>query len=245
VKRRSLQEAAFTLESYAHTRFGKQKDPYDTFDYLMDCADSAGLQSHFFFLSGGNSIYDESMPLETPFMQRLLKKIKERGHVIGIHPSYNTLNNSDLFKAEKERLENTTGFPVHCGRQHFLRFEAPSTWQIWEDQQMSWDSTLYYPEKAGFRCGTCSPFPVFNFLTRKQLRLIEVPITAMEVTWTTYQKSTPTQMLEEISVLPETVRKYRGTFVLLWHNSSFKSPGWKPYQTVFEGFLESIAIAAK
>jgi len=238
LKRHSLPAAIFSVKSFFRTRFGGQSDPYNTFDYLMDCADQHSLQSHFFFLCRGKTKYDHALPLQHPFVQQVLTKIQERGHVIGLHPSYNTLNDPTQFGVEKAALEKETGFPVRYGRQHFLRFEASTTWQHWEDQGMVWDSTLYYAEQPGFRCGVCYPFPVFNFLTRKKLRLVEVPLTAMEVTWTTYSKASPTEMLNEMKQLLETVRMYNGTFVLLWHNSSFGGREWEAYLPVFQQIME-------
>lgn len=240
-KRSDLKEIGFSIKSYYQTYFGRQRDPYDSFDYLMKLADSHGLQSHFYFLSGGKTKYDNTLPLSSPFMQQLVSKIQANGHNIGIHPSYSTLKDIWQFKYEKEQLEASTGFPVRVGRQHFLRFEAPYTWQLWEDQGMTVDSTLYYPEQPGFRCGVCYPFPVFNFLTRKKLRLKEMPLTAMEVTWTTYLKASPTKILADMLQLKETVRKYNGTFVLLWHNSSFNTPEWKAYAQVYEQLLEKFS----
>lgn len=234
VKRMDLKTASFDLNSYFNSRFKSKKDPYDTFDFLMSCADRQSLQSHFFFLCGGNTKYDQALPLEHPFVQKLLKNIQERGHVVGLHPSYNTPTDTTQFKKEKDDLEEAMGFHTCCGRQHFLRFEAPHTWQVWEDAGMTWDSTLYYAEQPGFRSGVCYPYAVFNFLTRQKLRLKEVPLTAMEVSWSTYLKLSPSKMLKDMLQLKESIRKYNGTFVLLWHNSSFNTPEWKAYLQVFE-----------
>ncbi|MCF8443172.1 MAG: polysaccharide deacetylase family protein [Saprospiraceae bacterium] len=242
VKRLDFHAVGFDLKSYYNTRFNGEKDPYDTFDYLMRCADRNSLQCHFFFLSGGNTKFDSPLTLTSPFMCQLFKSIEANGHIIGLHPSYNTLKDSNLFTQEKEALELATGLPIRHGRHHFLRFEVPTTWQAWEDQGMVWDSTLYYAEQPGFRCGVCYAFPVFNFLTRQKLRLKEVPLTAMEVSWTSYLKVSPDEMLNDMMQLHETVRKYNGTFVLLWHNSSFNTSEWKAFAKVYEKLLEKQTV---
>ena len=115
-----------------------------------------------------------------------------------------------------------------------------STWQIWEDHKMEWDSTLYYAEAAGFRCGTCWPFPVFNFLTRQPLKLKEIPLTLMEGTFLNYLKLSPEEMMAETVKIFNRVKAYNGTFVLLWHNSIIDLPEWKPYAKVYEQFFELI-----
>ena len=83
-------------------------------------------------------------------------------------------------------------------------------------------------------------FPAFNFLTRKKLRLREIPLTAMEVTWLSYQKTSPEEMLAALKNLVRTVKKYNGTFVLLWHNSSFHTPEWRPRATICEALLNEL-----
>jgi hypothetical protein len=238
LKRRDLKEAAFSMGSFPKTTLGLQPDPFDTFNYLMDCSEKLNLRSHFFFMSGGNTAFDNFYQLEQPHIQRLIQRIHDRGHAIGIHPSFNTFYDPEQFKRELHRLNEYSPQTVKSGRQHFLRFRIPDTWQIWEDHQMEWDSTLYYAEKAGFRCGTCTPFSVFNAFSRKPLRLVEKPLTVMEGTFTVYQKCSPDVMLSEITGLIETVRKYGGTFVLLWHNSAFHQPAYFAYRHLYEPILE-------
>ena len=120
----------------------------------------------------------------------------------------------------------------------FLSFEVPTTWQIWEDNNMKWDSTLTYPEKEGFRCGTCYGYSVFNILTRKKLKLKEMPLTVMEVSMVGYQNLTPEIMWKRIVKLINKVKKYNGKFILLWHNSNFNSNFWVKYKIIYEEIIK-------
>ena len=215
------------------------KDPYDTFDYLMNLSEKYGLRSFFFFMAKGNSHYDNRYSLTNPKIKALLNRIKCRGHFIGIHPSYNSFNDVNQFVKEKNELIKASKMDLNFGRQHFLRFEVPTTWQIWDDNNMKWESTLCYAEKEGFRCGVCYEFPVFNFLTRKKLKLYEKPLIMMEGSFATYQNQISKQvMIDRIVDLYKKVRKYNGTFVILWHNSSFNTPSWNKYKGVYETILE-------
>ena len=216
------------------------KDPYDTFDFLMNLSDKHGLKSYFFFMAKGNTHFDNGYSLDSPKITALIDRIKQKGHFIGIHPTYNTYNDVNQFTKEKNELKKASNMTcVNFGRQHFLRFEAPTTWQIWEDNNMKWDSTLSYADREGFRCGVCYEFPVFNFLTRKELNLYEKPLIVMEGSFTTYQKHISKQdMIDKIVNLQNKVRKYNGTFVILWHNSSFNTPAWNKYKGVYEYIIE-------
>ncbi|MDD3628884.1 MAG: hypothetical protein PHN81_03820 [Actinomycetota bacterium] len=103
---------------------------------------------------------------------------------------------------------------------------------------MEWDSTMGYPEKEGFRCGTCYEYSTFNFLTQKKLRVKERPLIAMDGSFVSYQPEiSPYEMEKKINTLIERCCKYEGVFVLNWHNSSFHTNKWKPFDNVYENIV--------
>ena len=242
LNRHSPQQATRSAANYFNTKKGSAKDPFDTFDYLMDLSEKQGLQSHFFFLCGGRTKNDKGhLPPHHPFIIDLMKKIDRRGHVIGIHPSFDTFNDGQLFKNELAELQRFSPQQIKAGRQHFLRFEAPTTWRIWEENGLEWDSSMYFPEMAGFRCGTCHPFPVFDILQRKMLNLREVPLTVMEGTYFHYLKCSPLQMIEDVSMFIKQTKVYNGNFVFLWHNSSVNTSEWRPFSAFYDKILDNIS----
>jgi len=127
---------------------------------------------------------------------------------------------------------------VTTGRQHFLRFATPETWRIWENNDMEWDSTLAYADRAGFRCGVCYDFPVYDFIERKELKLREKPLIMMEVSLKQYENLSADQAIKRIDTLRSTVEKYNGSFVYLWHNSSYEKDGWEKYNPVYESIFD-------
>jgi len=226
------------MHEYYQVKQNMKKDPYDTFDELMDLSESINVQSRFYFMSGGTTRYDNYYSIAEPKAKKIIDEIKKRGHIIGFHPSYNTYNNHEQWSKEKVLLENVLEDEIAEGRQHFLRFEVPKTWQIWNDHHMVMDTTLSYADREGFRCGTCYEYSVFNILTRKKLRLKENPLIVMEGSFYTYQKSSPEYMNNKIKQLIKIVERYKGNFVLLWHNSSFNIGEWKNYQHIYSQILK-------
>ncbi len=212
-------------------------DPFNTFDYLMTLSEENNIQSHFFFMSGGTSDKDNHYEIKHPLIQDLLKEIDVRGHNIGFHPSYNAYQDSKQFGLELDALQAVSPQRITSGRQHFLRFEMPTTWQIWEEHKMAWDSTLSYPEQIGFRCGVCYPFPVFDVAERKELNLVERPLLAMEVSLVQYQKASVSESEQQLQALKTTVQNYNGELVLLWHNSSLSLHEWEAYRGVYERMI--------
>lgn len=221
LKRRSFSLASKSFKNYTDTKKDIIKDPFDTFDFLMNVSERNGLKSHFFFLCGGKHRWDKGhLPPYHPFIKNLMKRIDERGHIIGFHPSYDSYLDEDIFKTELSELQKYSPQEVKCGRQHFLRFSNPDTWRLWNKYGMEWESSLYYAEEIGFRCGTSHDFFVFDIKKRKQLNLKEIPLTYMEVTQYNYEKHSPEQWNLNLQKIINSVKKYKGIFNLLWHNSS-------------------------
>ena len=238
VKKKDIKLAISNILQKIKVSLGIQKDPFDTFDWLMDKSEALGLKSRFYFMSGGVTKYDNRYKIDESKALEVIEKIKKRGHIIGFHPSYNAYNNFEQFKKEKDLLEKTVGLKITEGREHYLRFEVPTTWQIWEDNGMLVDSSCGYADKEGFRCGTCYEYSVFNILTRKKLNLKERPLIVMEGSFITYQPNIkPTEMEKKIKYLINQVKQYNGNFVFLWHNSSFNTAQWQKYQNIYERVL--------
>lgn len=240
VNRRSFSLALTNLYEYISVKSGFRQDPYDTFDWLMDLSEQVNVKSHFYFMSGGITDYDNRYEIESLRAQSILKRIQQRGHIIGFHPSYNSYNNPIQWKQEKLNLEEVAGIEIKEGRQHYLRFEIPTTWGIWSSNGMEMDCTLGYADKAGFRCGTCYEFSVFDILERKRHKLKEYPLITMEGTLVQYEKLSLNKVEESIEKFVSIVKKYRGNFVFLWHNSSFVFNDWKPYKNIYERVIKNV-----
>ncbi|WP_458796893.1 polysaccharide deacetylase family protein, partial [Vibrio cholerae] len=89
---------------------------------------------------------------------------------------------------------------------------------------MTYDSTLGYADRPGFRCGTCHEYPAFDPVAQEQLNLRIRPLVVMECTVidAVYLGLGVTDAAEEkIQQLKMRCQQVSGTFSLLWHNSYF------------------------
>lgn len=238
VKRKSVKLSLKHLSDYVKFRKNTISDPYDTFDSLMDLSEAVGTQSRFYFMTSRFSPYDATYPIEKAIP--VIRHIKERGHIIGLHGSYHAAYDNKRLAAEKQKLEEIAQIPVTEGRQHFLRFAVPATWDVWHNAGLKSDSTLGYAAREGFRCGVCYEFPVFNVVKRKALPFVECPLLSMDVSFTTYTTLSVDEIVMRNNALIQTVRKYNGDFVLLWHNSSFKEDVWTDLNGVYPAIIKKI-----
>lgn len=200
-------------------------NPYNTFELIMDLSEQRGVRSSFNFIAGTTAPgQDGSYDISDPWIGDLIKRIDRRGHEIGLHPSYNTFDDPELIAAELSTLAQTCESlgidqrPVG-GRQHYLRFESPTTWRGWEQAGLLYDSTLGFPRDSGFRCGTCVAYPVFDVLERRVLQLRERPLIVMEMAVLDRDGLDEQQAALEFKRLRERCRLFGGEFTLLWHNS--------------------------
>ncbi|MCD4794190.1 MAG: polysaccharide deacetylase family protein [Bacteroidales bacterium] len=230
-KRKSFKKAINTLQSYFQIKKGKQKDPYDTFDYLMDISESVGQKSFFYFIPAILGEPDAKYNISDKAVVCTMENIKRRGHIVGIHGAYRSYKDAKLFKEELKRFPKE--IKIEEGRQHFLRFENPVTWQIYEDAGLKTDSSIGFMSDAGFRSGTCYEYSLFNILTREKLKLKERPLIVMEQA---LAKKYPdkNEFYKKIIELKDTVENYSGIFVVLWHNNNFNVDEWDGYRDVYE-----------
>ncbi|MGB3779408.1 MAG: polysaccharide deacetylase family protein [Tunicatimonas sp.] len=233
----NLQMAFQNLQTLVEVKLGRKDDPYDTFDYLMRASEKFGLQSRFYFMAGGETEHDNHYRLNQRNVQELLETINNRGHRIGFCPSFNAHTRPLLWQQERDKLRALAPQRITKGRQHQLRFEVPTTWQIWDDADMLVDSSLGYPEQPGFRCGTCYAFPVFNFLTRETLSIYESPLVCSETSLIDHMRLSPEEAEQEVHRIYSEVKRYWGNFVLQWSNTALFTKKHAPYRPLYEKIL--------
>jgi len=131
-----------------------------------------------------------------------------------------TSSNLDDILSTREKGFHEINQKTWGGRQHYLRFTNPITWQGWEDAGVDYDSTLGFPDTIGFRCSTCHEFHVFNIERKKKLHLRERPLVCMDVSLGNIDDSRTysTGLVERVVNVEDLCKRFDATSVLLWHN---------------------------
>ncbi|MBE0447466.1 MAG: polysaccharide deacetylase family protein [Actinobacteria bacterium] len=230
IKRKDLVTANHRIRSFAQAWRGNlDNDIYNTFEFIMRLSEQHGLRSAFYFITDHSAReIDGFYSIDDPWIRKLLWQIHKRGHEIGLHLSYNTFNDPLQIQQEfmiLKRVCEEEGIhqDLWGGRQHYLRWQSPITWQYWEDVGLNYDSTLTFADHVGFRCGVCYEYSVFNLKQRSPLNLRERPLIIMEATLLRYMGLPFDKISEEISELKKRCDLFNGDFTMLWHNSSLVS----------------------
>ncbi len=247
VVRRDLPLAGRRLRSWGAIPKGDYHlDPYNTFDFLMTVSERHHVPSAFYFLAS-EEISDRNgfYTLANPWIRSLMSRIHRRGHEVGFHAGFDTYLDPQRTAEEYQRLRSVTselGVAQDCwgGRQHYLRWENPCTWENWEHAGLDYDSTPAFADLIGFRFGTCHQFPAFHLHERRPMRLQERPLHVMDGSLFDYMKLTPDAALHAVLALARQCRRYQGTFTLLWHNSSLPTVSQRRW---YEALTDALVCA--
>jgi hypothetical protein len=238
MKHWNLIESVKDYSDYTRVKNVKEKDPFDTFDYLMTLAEKNGTRFQFNFLGGGKTKFEGYYKIDDPHIKALMEQMISRGHRIGVHPSYDTYLDTSRIIHEKKAVESSAGVAISSSRQHYLRFAVPETWKRLSAAGITEDSTLGYAAEPGFRCGTCKPYPVFDIHQREQLALIEKPLLIMDVSFRMYKNLSIAESIVLCEKIKEQVKKHHGELVILWHNSNLSEiDGWEGWNEVLENLF--------
>lgn len=242
MKRKSPSMALNRIASWQAVKKGYYKQDLNyTFDRIMDISEQNNIKSAFYFKTAcTNTTFDNNYSVDHPYIRQLMRDIHNRGHEIGLHPSYETYRNLEQTKLEYQKLlqvcdEENIQQDRWGGRQHYLRWNAPVTWQNWAVAGLNYDSTLAYADHAGFRCGICYEYPVYDLIKRQQLLLTECPLVVMEgsILGEQYMNLNGQEILDYMQKLKQRCQQFNGDFTLLWHNSSFTAEKlWKRYEDI-------------
>lgn len=215
---------------------GKEKDPYDTYEYLDSIFKGNEDKVKFFFLLGDYGRFDKNIAHTNANYRKLIQETRKK-YDVGLHTSFATSQKGGKKKVreEKQRLEQIIGKEINKSRQHFLMLKFPKTYKrllkadIWEDY------SLGYSEQSGFRSGICTPYYFYDLKNDCATKLLIIPFQIMDGTLRHYLQLEPDKAFQEIERIMQEVRNVDGTFVSIWHNETVNNLGhWKGYREVFE-----------
>ena len=211
----------------------RNQDPYDVYDMLMSLSEQAGEKSTFYFLNTKMNAWC----LSTDRGKQIVSNILARKHDVGIHSNYFLEKDTDKIATDIQFYETTLGQKLTRNRQHYLKIRMPQTMRILEQNNILQDSSLYFTHHIGFRTGMCIEHSLFDCEKRCQMKIKELPLTLMDVSLQDARNYD--EAIAWVDSLIETVKKYHGNFVCLWHNSSFNAKEWNYIDGVYEHIVKT------
>ena len=202
----------------------RKKDPFDTYDFILEQKQKNKHDLIFFFLVGANNRYNRNIDPSKTVLQRLIKKLSKT-EIIGIHPSYYTSTDCNLLNSEKQILEELCNSDIAISRQHYLRLSLPVTYQNLIENNITQDYTMGFAELPGFRASTSIPFYFYDVEKEEATSLLIHPVTFMEGTFIEDMKLSTEATFEMMKQFIDEVKKVNGHFIPVWHNHSLSNQG--------------------
>jgi hypothetical protein len=200
---------------------GKISDPFDTYDYQLSLYKKSGIRAFYFFLCGDYGHYDKNVAFYARSFFLVVKKLSDYAYV-GLHPSFASNEETSLLNIEAARLSNILNEDVIYSRQHYLKLSLPKTYQNLLKANISYDFSMGYASRPGFRAGICSPYCFYDLESESTTPLKILPLAVMDGTFMNYLKSTPDEAFEIIRKIINETARVGGTFISLWHNDSLQ-----------------------
>lgn len=195
---------------------GSRPDPYAVHEPFLALAQLNGAAAIVNFLVAPHGRHDHAIALGTAHMQGVLRLASAKAEV-GLHPGYASVDRPGQTKAEKQCLETALGRPVLRSRQHFLRMHLPETYTQLAALGIRDEHSMGFHDRAGFRAGTCTPFPFFDLRSGEQTALTVHPFAVMDSALCYKLRLSPKEAIAEACRMADAVRHVQGRFVSVWH----------------------------
>ena len=215
--------------------FGRETDPFDTFDYIIERSRrSRDTHLIFFSLLADYDQYDKPASFHNVYHRELLQHLGDHAK-IGIHPGYNTLENPVNVDVEIGRLEEILHRTIVRARYHFLRLKLPDSYRMLVHAGIRHDYTMGFPDAIGFRAGISTTYPFYDLERDMESPLTVHPFCVMDTTMQKYLQLTPDEAIEGYRHLIDSLRAVGGTFCCIVHNQNLGELfGWQGWRRVYE-----------
>ncbi|NNK83291.1 MAG: hypothetical protein HKO92_09220 [Flavobacteriaceae bacterium] len=216
---------------------GLKKDPYDTFNWIINKQKQLKKRFNSFFLIGDFSTYDKNVSINKKRFVSLIKVVGDYCKV-GLKASYFAVENSKILKKEKNNLEHIINTTLTTSRNSFSKLNLPYTYRNLIDLEIFKDYTMGYTNAIGFRAGTCSPFLFYDLDYEIQTPLEIHSFHLLDFALLDFQSQLDKK--ERLQRLIHEVKKVDGTLTTIFHNYSFSNEErWKGFKELFTMVLNS------
>ncbi|MCW3077225.1 MAG: hypothetical protein JWO32_1834 [Bacteroidetes bacterium] len=213
-------------------------DPFDIYESFTKYCKDINVPLIYFFLFRSGTKFDRTINPQSSVFKTVFKKIKSNNGIIGLHPSYFTVNTKTRLSSEVKDFSNALNNEVILSRQHYLRFNIQTTPIQLLNEGIVADFTMGFASGAGFRAGTTHPFFYYDFHNEMDKDLLMVPFCAMDGAYTVYMKNTTAEVAEALQKLKNEVKKVNGLFITVFHERTFSEDLYPGFGQMYKSVLK-------
>ncbi|MEJ8841077.1 polysaccharide deacetylase family protein [Lacibacter sp. H375] len=230
-----------TITKRLHVFSGKEKDPFDSYDWLQQLHEQYALEPiYFFLLAERNSEYDKNILPKKTALRQLIHSTAAKAEV-ALHPSKQSAVNVTLLKKEKATLQIISRKAITATRNHYIHFHLPHSYRTLFANGFKDEYSMGYGTVNGFRASTSQSFLWYDLEKGETTALCVHPFAYMEANSFYELHHSPEEALEEMKNLCSEVQKVNGTFIPIFHNHMLGTdPMFKGWREMYEMFLAEV-----
>ena len=215
-----------------------RKDPYDTFNWIINTAKRSISEHTVFFRLGDSSDFQEGMNTNRIGFKLLVKFVSDYREV-GLIFSSETLVEYEKVKREKEGMEDITNRSLISSKNDRYMVNLPAIYRNLVELEVVRDFTMVYEDEIGFRAGTCTPFLFYDLDSETKTPLIIQPLA---FTTASFDKKYESEINKTLNTLYNWVDDVNGTFSVVFTNRDFTSSEKnKIWRSIFSEKLQEYA----
>lgn len=214
-------------------RNDNSKNPFWNFRPILELEGRYDAKSSFYFKTTSKDLVGLVYDIED--LKDELCYITDVGGEVGLHGGFYSYNDPKELKKEKDLLDTALGKRTIGMRMHYLRFDVPYTWRLLADLGFKYDTTFGYPDMPGFRNGMCHPFKPYDLCVKKEIDILEIPLTIMDGS---LFKMPIDEAWAVVKGLIEITEKNKGVITILWHNNTFDEIFSGQWAKLYEKILQ-------
>jgi hypothetical protein len=216
---------------------GLNRDPYDTFKWIINKQKQVKDKFQVFFLIGDFSTYDKNININKKGFVSLIKSVADYCKV-GLKVSYFALDDFDVLKKEKTNIESVINTSLVASRNSFNKLNLPTCYRNLVNLEVKEDYSMGYINEIGFRAGTCSPFLFYDLDYEVQTPLMIHSFHILD--FALLKTKSQLDKKQTLEKLIKEVKNVNGTFIPIFHNYSFsKEERWQGFKDLFNYILDS------
>ncbi len=220
--------------------------PYWQFDELLSLEAELGVRSSFYFLNEKQLFRDKHprewlrprnwmlftgrYELTDPAIVDLIADLEAGGWEVGLHGSYESADDRERLREEKETLEAMLRKPVVGGRQHYLNLDGARTWEHHREIGLQYDASFGSSTEYGFN-GRYEPIRPFDD------EFVVFPLTIMDNALMHGTPSVDAAWDECKRILAE-ARDNGAVMTILWHPRYMNENEFPGYQRIYRKLIE-------
>ncbi len=211
-----------------------KKDPYDTFDFMINMQKKHKGRLKVLFGLGDYSHYEKNISHNDLVHKSIIKHVADYVDV-GLKISYEAISDLLILKKEKIRAESIINQQVRISACSFSKIKLPEAYRNFVELEIEQDYSMGYVNKSGFRAGTCTPFLFYDIDYEVQTPLIVYSFCfrCQDHENNTDENSIKSEMISYYNK----VKKVNGVFIPIFSNRLF---GEMNNQVFWESILEFV-----